>query len=294
MWLSSSNRKYPPFPLLSYFSVVVCLRCFCTSYSVICCIYVPGKQGICFHYYCAVYDECKYSDTFWPADHTRLFVQYTISLSSLCKLIWRHGTYKMPVRYILSSVWVRLSIFSPLSIIQHVGLCVFSLPIPLVMLERIYTICLIIIIISEVRSITHCLGLGDETMVCAVCLYIFLPGLLPPALFPSGYLPTMTYPPDRFYRITTFSWARKVWYFSQAEASPSYYICSFQVNSIFEQFTYGFRFPRNVSRVLNYLYLKYILINDDYLYFRSLKYVVRKLNCGYESTHWTQDQNDHI
>ena len=25
--LSSSNRKYPPFPLLSFFSVVVCLRC---------------------------------------------------------------------------------------------------------------------------------------------------------------------------------------------------------------------------------------------------------------------------
>ena len=38
-----------------------------------------------------------------------------ISLSSLCKLIWRHWTYEMPVRYILSSVWVRLSIFSPLS-----------------------------------------------------------------------------------------------------------------------------------------------------------------------------------
>ena len=27
MLSSSSNRKYPPFPLLSYFSVVVCLRC---------------------------------------------------------------------------------------------------------------------------------------------------------------------------------------------------------------------------------------------------------------------------
>ena len=40
--------------------------------------------------------------------------------------IWRHWTYKMPVRYNLSSVWVRLSIFSQLSIIQYVGLCVFS------------------------------------------------------------------------------------------------------------------------------------------------------------------------
>ena len=71
-----------------------------------------------------------------------LFVQYTISLSSLFKLIWRHWTYKMPVRYILSSVWVRFSIFSQLSIIQYVGLCVFSSPISLVLIERIYILCL--------------------------------------------------------------------------------------------------------------------------------------------------------
>ena len=135
--------------------------------------YTFGKTGNLFHYYCAVYDECKYSDTFWLADRTRLFVQYTISLSSLCKHIWRHWTYKMPVRYILSSVWVRLSIFSPLSIIQYVGLCVFSLPISLVMIERIYILCLIIIIKSEVWTVTHCLGLGHETMVSAVCLSIF-------------------------------------------------------------------------------------------------------------------------
>ena len=78
----------------------------------------------------------------------------------------------------LSSVWVRLSIFSPLSIvqsiIQHVGLCVLSLPTPIVMIEIIYILCLIIIIKSEVWTITHCLGLGHETMVCAVCLSIFL------------------------------------------------------------------------------------------------------------------------
>ena len=70
----------------------------------------------------------------------RLFVHNTISLSSLCKLIWRHWTYKMPVRYILSSVWVRFSIFSQLSILQYIGLCVFSLPISLVMIEIIYTL----------------------------------------------------------------------------------------------------------------------------------------------------------
>ena len=46
----------------------------------------------------------------------------------------------MPVRYSLSSVWERLSIFSQVSIIRYMGLCVFSLPISLVMIERIYTL----------------------------------------------------------------------------------------------------------------------------------------------------------
>ena len=144
-----------------------------TSYSVTYCIFIPGEPEICFHYYCAVYDECKYSDTFWFADRTRLFVQYTISLASLREVIWRHWTYKMPTRYILSSVWVRLSIFSPLSIIQYVGLYVFSLPISLMMIEGIYKLCRIITIKSEVWTITHCLGLGLETMVSAVYLARF-------------------------------------------------------------------------------------------------------------------------
>ena len=113
---------------------------FVTSYSVTYCIYVPGKPGICFHYYCAVYDECKY--TLWLADRTRLFVQYTISLSSLCKLIWRHWTDKMPVRYILSGVWVRLSILSQLYIIQYVGgMCFQFTHFPCDDWENIYTLC---------------------------------------------------------------------------------------------------------------------------------------------------------
>ena len=74
-------------------------------------------------------------------------------------------------------VWVRLSIFSQLSIIQsiiqYVGLCVFQFTHTLVMIERIYILCLIIIIKSEVWTITHCLGLSHETMMCAVCLSIF-------------------------------------------------------------------------------------------------------------------------
>ena len=161
------------FPIVIFFAVVVCLRCLVHHILSLIAYTFRKKTGICFHYYCAAYDECKYSDTFWLADRSRLFVQYTISISALCKLIWRHWTYKMPLRYILSSVWVRLSIFSPLSIIQYVGLYVFSLPISVVMIERIYILCLIIIIKSEVWFLTHCLGLGHETTVSAVCLSIF-------------------------------------------------------------------------------------------------------------------------
>ena len=35
-------------------------------------------------------------------------------------------------------------------------------------------LCLIIIIKSEVWTVIHCLRLGQETMLCAVCLFIFL------------------------------------------------------------------------------------------------------------------------
>ena len=112
---------------------------FVTSYSVTYCINIPGKPGFCFHYDCA--------DFWWvqifgyvSACRSCSFVHCTISLSSLCKLIWGHWTYEMPVRYILSSVWVRLSKFFQLSIIQCMGLCAFSLPISLVMIERIYTL----------------------------------------------------------------------------------------------------------------------------------------------------------
>ena len=75
----------------------------------------------------------------------------------IVQTIWRHRIYKMPVRYNLLSVWIRLSIFFQLSNIQYVGLCVFSLLISFVMIERIYILCLIIIIKSEVWTITHCL-----------------------------------------------------------------------------------------------------------------------------------------
>ena len=70
--------------------------------------------------------------------------------------------------------WVRLSIISQLSIVQQRAVCFQFNPFPCGGWENIYMLCLIIIIKSETWTITHCLGLRHETMVCAVCLSIFL------------------------------------------------------------------------------------------------------------------------
>ena len=94
----------------------------------------------CFHYWCSVYDICKWSNTLWPVGRVRFFADYTVSLSSLCRLIWRHWTTKMLVRYMMSSVCLRLRQFSQLSFIQYMGLCVFSLPNSPVMTVRMCTL----------------------------------------------------------------------------------------------------------------------------------------------------------
>ena len=54
------------------------------------------------------------------------------------------------------------------------GAVCFRLLISVMMIERIYILCLIIILKSEVWASTRCLGLCHETMVSAVCLSIFL------------------------------------------------------------------------------------------------------------------------
>ena len=52
--------------------------------------------------------------------------------------------------------------------------CVFSDYPSLLWWLKKYILCLIIIIKSTVLTITHCVRLGQEIMVCAVCLSIFL------------------------------------------------------------------------------------------------------------------------
>ena len=98
-----TSYMYPSFPLLSYFSVVLFLRCLLPHFlSLIAYTFRENREFV--FIIIVQFMMCKYSDTFWLADRTRLYVQYTISLSSLCKLTWRHWTYKMPVRYIFCRV----------------------------------------------------------------------------------------------------------------------------------------------------------------------------------------------
>ena len=142
------------------------------SYSVIYYIYIPGTLGPCFHYWCSVYGICKWSDTLWPVGRVRLFADYTISLSSLYRLIWKHWTTKMLVRYMMPSVCLRLRQFSQLSLYSLYGAVRSAYPI-ILWWSRECVLYLIIIIKPEVWIINHCLGLGHETMVCAVCLTMF-------------------------------------------------------------------------------------------------------------------------
>ena len=75
--------------------------------------------------------------------------------------------------FLLSSC-LGLSQFSQLFVKQYMGLCVFSSSIFLMMIVKIRILYLIVIIKPDVWPVCHCLGLSHETMVCAVCLSIFL------------------------------------------------------------------------------------------------------------------------
>ena len=96
----------------------------------------PGHQQTLYWFH---YQICCLQSLFF---HQRFLIIF--SLSSL----WRYWTSKILIRYILSSVCLRLSQISQLSVMQYMGLCVFSLPISLMMIVRICVLYLIIIIKS--------------------------------------------------------------------------------------------------------------------------------------------------
>ena len=111
MLLSSSNRKYPPFPLLPYFPWLcdwdVCYIKFCHLLHI-----RSGKTGNLFSLLLCSLWWVQISG-YVLACRSYSFV-YTVHhlIIIIVQLIWRHWIYKIPVWYIVSIVWVRLSILS--------------------------------------------------------------------------------------------------------------------------------------------------------------------------------------
>ena len=103
----------------------------------------------------------------------RLFAHFTNSLPSLCKNVRKHWTCKMFVTCILSSVCLKLSIFSESSYVQYMALCDISLPNSLLVIMTIFLFHFIIIIKSEIRLISNYLGLGNKIIVIDLCLIVF-------------------------------------------------------------------------------------------------------------------------
>ena len=127
-------------------------------------MYISQESWDVFFYYWAVLwcvQIIKYIMVWFIHGCICLFAHYTTSLSSLCRCICRYWISKILVRYILSSVCLRLIKFSQLSFMQYMGLCVFGLPISLMMIMRksVLYLNIIIIIKSEVWPVCHCLRL---------------------------------------------------------------------------------------------------------------------------------------
>ena len=146
---------------------------FVTSYSATFCIYISGKLGFLFSlllgslwWVCAngriclgLQIVCLYIT---PSHyHHCASLSEDIELSDACQIYFCECVNKIK---------------HTLSVIHHTicGAVCFQFNHSLVMSERMYILCLIVNMKSEVWTIIHYLGLGHETMVYAVCLYILI------------------------------------------------------------------------------------------------------------------------
>ena len=99
--------------------------------------------------------------------------------NNICCLIiytlWTYWTSQMLVRYIQSSVCLRLSQFTQSSFMLHMGLWLFSFPISLMVIVKAHVLYHVVIIKSEVWPICLCLGTSHETIVCAIYVLTYIP-----------------------------------------------------------------------------------------------------------------------
>ena len=173
MLLSSSNRKYPPFPLL-YFSVVVCLRCW--LHHILSLIAFTFRENWQFVFIIIV-------QLMMSANSQIRFALQTV-------LVW---LYSAPSHYhhcanfsedielikCLSDIFCRVCKIEHILSVIHYTICgaVYfqSTHFRCDDWENKYTLSYYHHQIGSTWTITHyCLELGHETMLCAVCLSIFL------------------------------------------------------------------------------------------------------------------------
>ena len=157
--------------MLSY---VFSWLCAWGSCAIICCrfqICISRKKLGCVSFITVQsYDTC-------PDGRIRFFAHYTTSLSSLCRHIRRYWMSKILVRYVPSTMCIRLSQFSQLPFMQYM-VCVFGVPIPYDECENKRTLswyhnqieCMTHLPLVRVRS---CMSLYIHMLVYDKCPCIF-------------------------------------------------------------------------------------------------------------------------
>ena len=133
-------------------------------------IYILGKVGLCFFYCCTDLRCVQMDSALRPDDRIRLLTYCTTALSSLCRPIWRYGISKIPVRYILWSACLRWSQFSQLTLMQHMGLCVWVHCSPFLLWEHVY----FILISSSIRKYDPFVIVQAKFMKQWYALYVVL------------------------------------------------------------------------------------------------------------------------
>ena len=169
---SSSNRKYQPFPLLSYFSCVwdVCYMIFCHVLHI-----HSGKTGIFFSsLLCSLWWVQKVGYVMACRSHSFVCTLHHLIIIIVQIYLWTLNLWNVGQIYFVECVSKIEHILLVIHYLIYGAVCFQFTQFPRDGWENIL-FCLIIIMKSEVWTIIHCLGLSNETMVCTVCLFIFLP-----------------------------------------------------------------------------------------------------------------------
>ena len=173
MLVSSLKRKYPHFPLLSYFSVFVCLRCLLHHILLLIAYTFQENREFVF---IIVMELMMSANSLIRFGLNMVFVYLYITPSHYHHCADLSEDFELIKR--LSDILIEcVSKIKHIHSIIHYTICgvvCFQFThFPCDDWVNIYVLCLIIIIKLWVWTITHCLGLRHETLVCAVCLSVF-------------------------------------------------------------------------------------------------------------------------